>query len=166
MEQPKMWMIFITGLIPIIVGFIWYSKALFGNAWMKAAGLDEEKMKKANMPVMLLLSYVFGVMIAFPLMFLVIHQMSLFSIVANENMQDKSSEAYQMVSAFMAKYGRNFRTFKHGAFHGTISAVFFAMPVLGISALFERRGAKYIFIHLGFWVITLALMGGILCAFM
>jgi hypothetical protein len=61
------------------------------------------------------------------------------------------------------KYGHNFRTFKHGAFHGILSAVFFALPVLGIQAMFERRSGKYIFIHLGYWVITFVLMGGIIC---
>ncbi|MEM1124806.1 MAG: DUF1761 domain-containing protein, partial [Bacteroidota bacterium] len=33
-----------------------------------------------------------------------------------------------------------------------------------MNALFERRGWKYIWIHTGYWFITLALIGGLLCA--
>jgi hypothetical protein len=33
------------------------------------------------------------------------------------------------------------------------------------NALFERKGWKYIWINTGYWVITVSIMGGILCAF-
>ena len=32
-----------------ILGAVWYSKALFGNAWMQEVGLTEEAVKSANM---------------------------------------------------------------------------------------------------------------------
>jgi hypothetical protein len=70
-----------------------------------------------------------------------------------------------MLKMFLDKYGNNFRTFKHGAFHGILSALFFATPVLGINALFERKSFKYIFVHAGYWMLTLALMGGVICAY-
>jgi hypothetical protein len=47
--------------------------------------------------------------------------------------------------------------------HGAIGALFFVLPVLGINALFERKGWKYILINVGYWVLTLAIMGAILC---
>ena len=75
-----------------------------------------------------------------------------------------SAEAISDINVFMAKYGNNFRTFSHGALHGIILAIGIGLPVFGTNALFERRGGKYIFIHLGYWIITLALMGGLLCA--
>jgi hypothetical protein len=31
--------------------------------------------------------------------------------------------------------------------------------------LFERRSWKYIFINAGYWILTLTLMGGIICAY-
>ena len=31
-----------TGLIPLLVGFLWYGP-LFGKTWMKVADMDEEK---------------------------------------------------------------------------------------------------------------------------
>ena len=33
-----------------VLGGVWYSKALFGNAWMQEVGLSEEAVNKANMP--------------------------------------------------------------------------------------------------------------------
>ena len=66
---------------------------------------------------------------------------------------------------FFETYGNRFRTFKHGALHGTIAALFFSLPILGTMSLFERKGFRYIAIHVGYWVVTLALMGGALCQF-
>ena len=37
--------------------------------------------------------------------------------------------------------------------------------VIGINALFERKGFKYIAINAGYWILCLGLMGGVLCAF-
>lgn len=30
----------------MVVGFVWYSKSVFGTVWMQLAGLDADKMKK------------------------------------------------------------------------------------------------------------------------
>lgn len=65
----------------------------------------------------------------------------------------------------MDKYGNNFRTFKHGVFHGVISGIFLIFPLFAINAMFERKGFKYIFINSGYWLVSFALMGGIICAF-
>ncbi|WP_317191325.1 DUF1761 domain-containing protein [Flavobacterium agrisoli] len=63
----------------------------------------------------------------------------------------------------MTDYGGAFRTFKHGALHGFITGIFFALPIIGINGLFERKSWKYIFIHAGFWTVTLTVVGAILC---
>ena len=57
-------------------------------------------------------------------------------------------------------------TFQHGAFHGAFMALFVALPIIGQKALFEQRGFKYVLINVGYWVVTLALMGGILDHFL
>jgi hypothetical protein len=64
----------------------------------------------------------------------------------------------------MDTYGDRFRTFKHGALHGGITSIFFVLPMIAIPAMFERRSAKYILIHAGYWFISLCIMGGIICA--
>lgn len=37
-------------VVAFILGGAWYSKALFGNAWMQEVGLTEEAINSANMP--------------------------------------------------------------------------------------------------------------------
>ncbi len=97
---------------------------------------------------------------------IVIHQNHIYSVLMNEpGLYEKGSPLFNYVAEFMEKYGKNFRTFKHGALHGALSGIFFALPVIGINALFERRGWKYTTVHIGYWTITLALMGGIICQF-
>ena len=61
-------------------------------------------------------------------------------------------------------YGQEgqYDSFKHGALHGVIMALFFAMPVMVTNGLFERKSFKNLGINILYWVITLALMGGII----
>jgi len=156
----------LAALVPLIVGFIWYNPKTFGNAWMKAADISEDKMKGANMAKIFTLTYVLSFLAAFSLQFMVIHQYHIYSTLANDpGFMDPASETGKFITDFMAKYGTNFRTFKHGALHGTLGALFLVLPVLGINAMFERKGFKYIAINTGFWIVSLAVMGGIVCAY-
>ena len=154
-----------TAIIPMLIGFMWYHPALLGKAWMQSAGISEEQLKGGNMAVIFGFCILFSVILATVIPMLVIHQSALMSLMMGENGTQTDPSTNPDFKMLMEKYGHNFRTFKHGAFHGVLSALFFALPVLGIQAMFERKGAKYIFIHLGYWVITLALMGGIVCGF-
>jgi hypothetical protein len=151
----------IAALIPMIMGFIWYSKAVFGNAWMRVNRFHPEDMKGGNMALTFILTYIFSYLIAMFMSTVVIHQFALSSIIAN----DKSDTAKTWITETMKTYGGNFRTFKHGALHGSIASIFFVLPVISIISLFEKRGWKYVMIHWGYWLITLALMGGVLCQF-
>ncbi|MEL6988082.1 MAG: DUF1761 domain-containing protein [Bacteroidota bacterium] len=38
--------------------------------------------------------------------------------------------------------------------------------MIGCISLFERRGWKYVLIHAGYWLLTLTLIGGVVCQFM
>ncbi|HPD52881.1 MAG TPA: DUF1761 domain-containing protein [Bacteroidia bacterium] len=157
--------IFISALIPMFTGFIWYGPKTFGNVWMREAGVSEEKIKSSNMALILSLTYVFSLFLSLILISVVIHQSHILSILADDpGMKDPNSEISLWLKNFMDQYGQNFRTFKHGAFHGTLSGIFYAFPIIAINALFERRSWKYIWIHTGYWILTLALMGGIVCA--
>jgi hypothetical protein len=96
----------------------------------------------------------------------VIHQTHYYSILAdNKDMLDANSDISKATKAFMDVNGSNFRTFKHGLLHGSLMGLFFAMPVLGINALFEGRGRNYILVNTGYWMLTMGLMGGVICAF-
>jgi len=156
----------LSALIPITIGFIYYHPKTFGNVWMKSSGLTEESLKQGNFPLILLLCYLFSLFLSMALTGIVIHQNHLYSVLMNEpGLKEEGSALFNYVADFMAKYGQNFRTFKHGAFHGALTGIFFALPVIGINALFERKNWKYTAIHVGYWTVTLALMGGVICQF-
>jgi hypothetical protein len=158
--------IFLAALVPLVVGFIWYNPKVLGTAWMEASGMTPEKGKTGNMPLIFGLTYLFSVFLAFAMSTMVVHQFHLRSILMNEpGLNDPNSEVGMMVKAFMDKYGTNFRTFKHGMLHGFLGGVMIALPMIGVNALFEQRGFKYIAINVGYWVVSMTLMGGVICAF-
>ena len=155
----------LTALAPLAIGFIWYNPKTFGNAWMAETGMTPEQGKDMNMLKVFGLTYVMSLLIAFILQPIVIHQFGVFSILVDEpGFNDPTSAVGHYFSDFMAKYGNNFRSFKHGALHGTITGLFLSMPMFTVNALFERKSFKYIAINSGYWIVSLAIMGGIICA--
>ncbi|WP_282080752.1 DUF1761 domain-containing protein [Aquimarina algiphila] len=156
----------LAALIPMILGFIWYNPKVFGTAWMNACGFTQEDLKGGNMALIFILSYVFSLFLAFILNTLVIHQFGFFSSIMNEpGLTETGTETYQYAQDYMAKYGNNFRTFGHGALHGTMIGLMVVLPVMGTNALFERKGFKYMAVNNGYWIVCLALMGGVICQF-
>jgi hypothetical protein len=154
----------LAALIPLVIGFIYYSPLLFANAWMKTAGVSPERPSGGRMALTFVLVYLCSFFIGFVLEFSVIHQFHVFSILQGEpDVMTTGSHTNQVLTSFMTEYGDRFRTFKHGALHGTIVGLLFVTPIIAVNALFERRGFKYIAIHAGYWIITLALMGGVIC---
>ncbi len=160
--QLNYWLILVTGLIPIIIGFIWYNPKVFGQKWMDIVGITEESMRGANMMLIFSLSYLFGCMLSLALHVTVIHQMGVVSVMDG----DKTAESAAYLKNFLEIYGSRFRYFGHGIIHGVMTAIFIALPVIGVNALWNRKSAKYVFIHVGYWVICMGLIGGVLCKFM
>lgn len=154
--------LFLSALITLVVGFVWYHPKVFGTIWMRENNLTQEQLRTGNMLKIFGLTYVFSLMITMILMSLTIHQSGAIGMVGGPPLVESAKPSF---AAFMADYGTAYRTFKHGALHGFISGLFFAFPVIGINALFERKSWKYIFIHAGFWLVSLTLMGGIICGF-
>jgi hypothetical protein len=162
------WLIVLsTSIIPLIVGMLWYSKALFGNAWLKVSGLTDDDTKKINFAKASALGLLLGAMMATCMMVWTIHQMGVTSVFASAAdqaaLKDPNSPLSIYLADFMNKYGNNFRTFKHGALHGFIGAIFLGFPFIGMSAIWERKSFKYVLIHVSFWAVCLMLMGGIIC---
>lgn len=154
----------LAALVPLIIGFIWYHPKMLGNLWAKEAGLTEAQLKNAGPIRLYIASLVLSLMLSLFIPFLVIHQSHVYSVFeGTPGANDPGTEVGAYLKNFMDLYGKNFRTFKHGALHGFISTLFFVMPVLGIGALFERKSWKYILLHTGYWAITMMLMGGIIC---
>ena len=142
-----------------LTGFIWYHPKVFGTIWMREEGLTEEQINSGN-PLKiygstLLLAFLLGFCV---LSTLVIHQFGAFGMIDGNIATAKPTYA-----AFMADYGMAFRSFKHGALHGFISGLLFVLPIIAINGLFEHKSWKYIIIHGGYWIVTLTIMGAIIC---
>ena len=157
----------VAAFIPLIIGMIWYNPKVFGNAWLTSIGKTREEMMGGNMALTFGLAFLCSFFIAFSLNFVVIHQFGFFSMLGNqgEALKDPNSPLHATVADLMNKYGYNFRTFKHGAFHGVLTGLFLLTPVIGVNAIFERRSFKYVAIHGGFWIVCAALMGAFICHF-
>ena len=157
--MPTNWYMYLAAaLIPMLVGSIYYGP-LFGKAWMKSNGFTEESLKGANMAVIFGVSFVLSCFLAMFIGLFTIHQ----SMIPGLFMDSSPAEIDEM-KAFVNKYSEVHRTWSHGMVHGILGAFMVALPLIGINALFERRGWTYIGIHFGYWLITFALMGALLCA--
>mgnify|MGYP001335350871 CR=1 FL=1 len=163
----------IAALIPLIVGFIYYNKNVFGNSWAAMTGIEmgnPEEMKKA-MPKIMVISYIVSFLMAFALSPFVIHQMGLFSLLQGSmgNLTEAEYAAKIAVSFDGTPIDPNklwnemFRTFGHGALHGTMFGVFMALPMIITMGLYEKRPWKLMLINGGYWIINFALMGGFIC---
>ena len=131
------WISFIISmLIPMVVGFVWYSNFAFGKAWMASIGMTEEKAKEANMALTFGLSLVMAAMITF------------FLLNFNNGLGQEGE----------------FDTFGHGAAHGAIISLFLIVPIFITNGLFEQRSWTNILLNIGYWLVTLALMGGVIDA--
>lgn len=147
-----------SAAVPLLVGFLWYSKLLFADAWVKVAKMKPEELESFNPVKVFSLLFLFSIFISFVLQFLVIHQSGAFGMIGGDPTTAKES-----FTAFMSDYGTAFRTFKHGLLHGTMTGILFVLPILGTNALFEKFSWKYVLIHGGYWTVCLGIMGGILC---
>jgi len=123
----------VAALSSLVVGFAWYHPKTFGTPWMQATGMTEEKAQQSNMAVLFGVSFTLALVAALFLNNFVWHA-----------------------------HSPEFHTFKHGAFHGIVLALLVTMPVVTINALYEQRSIRYILITVGYWVVTFAIMGGIL----
>ena len=124
-------------ITPLFIGYIYYHKALFGKVWMASIGMDDKKMKNINTIVVVAVSILLSFFLSF------------FFLNFNNSGINQEGE---------------FDTFRHGAWHGIFVAITVVFPVIMINGLFGRKSWKHILINIFYWIITLALMGGILDA--
>ncbi len=152
--------ILVAAIVPMVLGFLWYNPILFGNVWMREAGMTEEKMKSVNMGLIFGISFLLSILLAFFTQFLAIHQTGVISLIGGDPSAEGVLPSFQ---AFMDDYGSDFRTFKHGALHGLLAGIFLVLPIMGTNGLFERKSWKYILINVGYWTVVLTIMGAIVC---
>jgi len=132
--------ILVSALIPLIIGSIWYHPKAFGTVWMNATGITEDKLKNMSPAKAYIVALVLSVVLSFYLYINV--------LTGGPDDMRHGQEIYM--------------TFKHGAAHGAFLGLFVVLPVLATNAIFEMKSAKYIFINVFYWIVSLALMGGTL----
>lgn len=142
MENVSMnWLaILVSALIPLIIGAIWYHPKVFGTVWMNATGITEDKLKTMSPAKAYIVAVLLSVVLSFYLYINV--------LIGGPDDMRHGQEIYM--------------TFKHGAAHGAFLGLFVVLPALTTNATFEMKSAKYIFINVFYWIVSLALMGGTL----
>jgi len=161
MDQPLI--LLLAGIIPMLVGAVWYGP-IFGKSWMNVNGFTEESLKGGNMAVIFGVSLLLSIVLAVGLTGLTIHQNGIIQLLATHpDFETAGSEVNTLYSTIMDNFGDRHRTFGHGALHGALGTILLFLPVIAINSLFERRGWKYIGIHFGYWLVTLTLMSGVIC---
>ncbi|MCB0534710.1 MAG: DUF1761 domain-containing protein [Lewinellaceae bacterium] len=160
--------IIVAALVPMALGFIWYHSKVFGTVWMNAAGMTEEKIKSGNMALIFGLSFLFSIMLAMEMNSVAIHDAFIYGATyyaTNRTMQPEAgSELAQWVEYYQNNLAASNHTFAHGSFHGMLFGIFLALPVMATNALFERKSFKYVAVNVGYWIVCLAIMGGIVAA--
>ncbi len=130
----NLWEVLIATLSAFVIGGLWYSPLLFGPSWQRLAGVSDEAMQKANMPL------IFGV--SFVLLAIVALFMSFFVEIA-------------------AMMGSNA---SGGAMAGAFLCLVFVAPAFGVNYLFSRRPLKLYLIDVGYLLVAFIVMGTIIGA--
>ncbi|MEM9680071.1 MAG: DUF1761 domain-containing protein [Bacteroidota bacterium] len=135
------WMaLVVAAIVPMIIGFIWYNPKVFGIIWMRESGMTEEKARQMNPAKTYGLALVFAFILA--------------TAIWPQVMLGGGPGEEHGVAPFL--------TFKHGAFHGALLGLLIVLPVFATNALFEQKSFKYVAINVGYWIVTLSIMGGII----
>ncbi len=156
-----------AAFIPLLVGYIWYHPKFLGSVIKSANGVTDENAKMGHALWVYPLAYICSYFIAGSLAPVVIHQFGLHSMLADQPDVHVAGTALNTTAqGLLDKYGDSFRTFKHGAFHGYRLGLYLVIPILAVITIFEKKKWTYLAIHAGYWIVCLALMGGVVCAYM
>jgi len=152
---------FLIAFIPLIIGYLWYHPKSF--AVKKFAPTPYENGSNFTLGK-LIWAFLLSFTLVYGYINLVIHQMGFYELFFTDLMQG-NAESKKVVDEFLSLYGNKHRHFGHGLFHGVINAFVFALPFIGFFALIENKPARFYYLHLGYWLITSAIIGGLISAF-
>lgn len=152
----------LAALVPMIVGFIWYHKSVFGTAWMNAAGMTDEKVKGGNMPVIFGLSFVMAFLLSLAYKALADHGVqfaAFFRSVEEHGMGIDAASAFgSELKGYIDAYVTKYHTWRSGIPHSLAISIPVILPIIVTNALFERKSFKYMMVNWGYWAVTLCLM--------
>lgn len=130
--------VLVAGISAFVLGGVWYSPMLFGNAWMKENKFTEEQLKSSNK------TKIFGW--AFVLSLIMAANLAMFladtPAECTGNCAQKTDITWGTIAGFLAGI--------------------WGFAAIAIAALFEQKTARYIFINGGYALVALTLMGAII----
>ncbi len=161
--ESNYWILLAAALVPNIVGMIWYG-FIFKSTWLQTVGKSEDELKEGNRAIAFIITYIVGLFLALGLMPIVIHQLGVFQMLNDvKELEDVNSDLSKTLANLLTSFGDNFRSFKHGMLHGALTALFFILPTIAMNAYYERRNWKYVAVNVGFMMVCMAIIGGIVC---
>jgi hypothetical protein len=125
-----------ASIVSMVVGSIWYSKAVFGKIWVKLEKIDEKKAKK-DAPSAISGMAVLAILMAYVLAHV--------TYLSSAFYTDYSYQGAALSSAFWMWVG-------------------FVLPVVASNSLFNQAPWKISAIHAGNWLVTLLGMGFVIGA--
>lgn len=156
---PNFLVLLAAAVVPFVIMMFWFHPRVFGHEkWKNVASLTDEAHNTQVKPLRLMLTFVFNFLIAVGLYGAIVHAGAIVSLCGGVEPMLESETAM----AFLAEVEGRFLTFEHGAFHGVLMAIFFAAPLYGYVMVFERKLGRYFFVNVGYWIICMALMGGLI----
>jgi hypothetical protein len=76
---------------------------------------------------------------------------------------NQEGSAYKDLVYIFELYGKNFRSFRHGAFHGLLNSIFIVFPILVYGRFASGSSWRSVFFQWMFWAICGVTMGGLIC---
>lgn len=130
--------VLVAGISAFVLGGVWYSPALFGNAWMSENRMTVEDVKNGNATKIYGIAFILSLLMA----------VNLAMYLADTPAECTGNCAQKTDITW-------------GAIAGFLSGIW---PFCGIAivGLFEHKSARYIFINGGYLLVALTLMGAIL----
>lgn len=135
MQVPINWVAVIVAIIASqVIGFAWYSEALFGKPWRKFSGISNNKPSNEQMMKMTGL----GILTAFFMAFVL-------------------SYAVVFAGSYLGERG-----FTLGLMTGFWNWLGFMFPILLGAYVYEKKPMKLVWINGGYWLLTVLVMGVII----
>ncbi|MEO8637961.1 MAG: DUF1761 domain-containing protein [Candidatus Taylorbacteria bacterium] len=125
--------IIVAAIINMALGFFWYSQILFGKKWMTLMGVKEVDMKKG---------------------------MSSNDMWKNYGLTFVGAVITAFVLSLFAYY-KSADTLLEGALLGALLWIGLVIPTSLSGVLFEKKPVNLYFINMGFYLVSLIVMGGI-----
>lgn len=142
MPTTNIFAIIVAGLIPSIIGALYYGPIL-GKAWRASLGKTEAELAPSNPALAYGGSMLLSILLASSLNFTI-------------------GLVHKDVNEAGALFINSHFTFAHGALHGAMIGLMTIAPIVVSLGIFHKLSWKTNLMNVVFWVICLAMMGGIL----